>query len=130
MTEVAAERLGFFFDRATRNEEVVESTALMMEVDEVQKKHIGEVIMFFGVSAATLCFAAWTLVGDPHNIKKGGVNSDLHYGFQGQKPRSVLFFEGEEAKKRDVIDWIRSRLACLMAKAGKVSALADERITA
>ena len=84
-------------------------------------------LKFFGESAATFCYAAWTLVGDPDNANNGGVNSDLHYGFLGQKPRSVLFFEGEEAKKRDVID---PAFACLMAKAAKVSALADEWITA
>ena len=65
-------------------------------------------------------------MGDPDNADKGEVNSDLHYGFQGQKPRSVLVFEGEEAEKRDVID---PAFACLMAKASKVSALADEWIT-
>ena len=62
-------------------------------------------------------------------LNKEGVNSELlvHYGFPGQKPRSVLFFEGEEAKKRDVID---PAFACLMANAAKVLALADEWITA
>ena len=88
------------------------------------KKHIGAMIKFFGESAATLCYAAWTLVGGPNN--EGGVNSDLHYDFPGQTPRSVFFFEGEEAKKldSDVID--PAFAACLMANAATVSALADE----
>ena len=47
-----------------------------------------------------------------------GENSDL-YCFQGQKWRSVPFFEVEEAKKRGVID---PAFACLMA----VLAIADE----
>ena len=47
---VSAERLGIFFDLASEKD--VESTAAMIDVDEVQKKeqkkHIGEVIKFFG----------------------------------------------------------------------------------
>ena len=80
-------------------------------------------IKFFGESAATLCYAAWTLVGEGEE----GVNSYLHYDFPGQTPRSVFFFEGEEAKKQDVID---PAFACLMANAATVSALADEWISA
>ena len=99
---VAAERLGIFFDRANEEDVVV------IKADEVQekeqKKHIGEMIKFFCDSAATLCYAAWTLVGDPNSDKEGeGVNSDLHYNFPGQTPRSVFFFEGEEVKKRNVM---------------------------
>ena len=91
--------------------------AVMEEAVEVQekeqKKRIGEMIKFFGESAATLCYAAWTLVGDP-NSEGEGVNSDLHYDFPGQTPRRVFFFEEEEAKKQDVID---PAFACLMANA-------------
>ena len=68
---VAVERLGLFFDRA--NEEDVD---VMEEANEVQekeqKKHIGAMIKFFGESAATLCYAVWTLVGDPDNASKEG----------------------------------------------------------
>ena len=94
---VAAERLGIFFDRANEEDVVV------IKADEVQekeqKKHIGEMIKFFCDSAATLCYAAWTLVGDPDHGKEGGVNSN----FPGQMQRSVFFFEGEEVKKRNVM---------------------------
>ena len=66
--------------------------------------------------------------GDPNSDKEGeGVNSDLHYDFPGQTPLSVFFFEGEETKKRDVID---PAFECLMANAATVSALADEWISA
>ena len=95
--------------------------------EKEQKKHIGAMIKFFGESATTLCYVAWTLVGDPNSDKEGGVNSDLHYDFPGQTPRSVFFFEGEKAKKLDVID---QAFACLMANAATVSALADEWISA
>ena len=80
-------------------EEEEEDAAVVVDADEVQKKekeykkHIGAMIKFFGESAATLCYAAWTLVGDP-NSDKEGVNSDLHYDFPGQTQRSVFFFEG------------------------------------
>ena len=124
---VAAERLGFFFDRLNEGEDV----AVVVDADEVQekeqKKHIGAMIKFFGESAATLCYAAWTLVGDPNSDKEGGVNSDLHYDFPGQTPRSVFCFEGGEARKRDVIG---PAFACLMANAATVSAFADEWISA
>ena len=76
---VAAERLGIFLDRL--NEEDEDEDEDEVEVDEEQekkekeyKKHIGAMIKFFGESAATLCYAAWTLVGDPDNAK-GGVNT-------------------------------------------------------
>ena len=95
--------------------------------EKEQKKHIGAMIKFLGESATTLCYVAWTLVGDPNSDKEGGVNSDLHYDFPGQTPRSVFFFEGEETKKRDVID---PAFECLMANAATVSALADEWISA
>ena len=65
-------------------------------------------------------------MGDP-NSDYEGVNSDLHYDFPGQTPRSVFFFEGEETKKRDVID---PAFECLMANADTVSAFADEWISA
>ena len=123
---VAAERLGIFLDRLNEEDEDEDE----VEVDEEQekkekeyKKHIGAMIKFFGESAATLCYAAWTLVGEGEE----GVNSDLHYDFPGQTPRSVFFFEGEETKKRDVID---PAFECLMANAATVSALADEWISA
>ena len=128
---MAVECLGIFLDRLNEKEEEEEDVAVVVYTnDEVQKKkeqkkHIGAMIEFFGESAATLCYAAWTLVGGPNN--EGGVNSDLHYDFPGQTPRSVFFFEGEEAKKRDVID---PAFACLMANAATVSALADEWISA
>ena len=67
-------------------------------------------------------------MGDPNSDKEGErVNSDLHYDFPGQTPRSVFFFDREEAKKRDVID---PSFACLMANAATVSALANEWISA
>ena len=123
---VAAERLGIFLDRLNEEDEEV----VVNDADEEQekkekeyKKHIGAMIKFFGESAATLCYAAWTLVGEGEE----GVNSDLHYDFPGQTPRSVFFFEGEETKKRDVID---PAFECLMANAATVSALADEWISA
>ena len=123
---VAAERLGIFLDRLNEEDEDEDE----VEVDEEQekkekeyKKHIGAMIKFFGESAATLCYAAWTLVGEGEE----GVNSNLHYDFPGQTPRSVFFFEGEETKKRDVID---PAFECLMANAATVSALADEWISA
>ena len=111
---VAAERVGIFFDRANEEDVAVMEEAVEVQEKE-QKKRIGEMIKFFGESAATLCYAAWTLVGDPNNAsKEGGVNSDLHFDFPGQTPWSVSFFESEEAKKRDVID---PAFACLMANA-------------
>ena len=122
---VAAERFGILFDRA--NEENV----AVMDADEVQekkqKKHIREMIKFFGESSATLSYAAWTLVGDPDHDNASSKEEGVNYDFPGQTPRSVFFFEGEESKKTDVID---PACACLMANAAKVSAPADEWISA